>query len=429
MTGDLGAYVSAHRRKGRWLAVTGVLAAVVACITAYALTMPAATMTIDTATLPEGAQVPEGYTQIQTARNEDDGFAVTVYAPEGTVPEGASLKADLIAEGTDAYAEAEQAVVASQPEAQSADGEKDYGFAALDIRFEDADGNEVEPAGDVYVSIDAAGLLPHDVDPDTVTVQHLAEDEAGAVASVDTVADAASESEGVVAAAVTEDANTVQAAFAVDGFSTFTITWNNIRWQTITIHCVDESGNEIGSDPDGVNRSSAITMSEIAPVISGYTYDHAKVARHASEKGSEFTRLQYSKGSWQYQKANERNWRNVGNNNTVYLVYSKNPVELTTVETVDSTAEGVHMYMFNYESAAFTGADYDNDTDHTGQTTLDIASSTVDGNGWPSLTGVDGTPKGKSFKDFFGLGNTGNAYSVDSSYAKNHLFLQKKLQL
>ncbi len=99
--------------------------------------------------------------------------------------------------------------------------------------------------------------------------------------------------------------------------------------------------------------------------------------------------------------------------------------KLTTVDTVDSTAEGVHMYMFNYEGPAFTGADYDDGTEHTGQTTLDIATSTVDNNGWPSLTGVDGTPKGRSFKDFFGLGNTENAYSVDSSYAKNHLFLQE----
>lgn len=418
VTGDLGAYVSAHRRKRRWLAVTGVLAAVVACITAYALTMPAATMSMDTATLPEGAQVPEGYTQIQTARNENNGFAVTVYAPEGTVPEGATLKADLIAEGTDAYAEAEQAVVASQSEAQSADGEKDYGFAALDIRFEDADGNEVEPAGDVYVSIDAAGLLPDDVDPDSVTVQHLAEDEAGAVASVDTVADAASESEGVVAAAVTEDANTVQAAFAVDGFSTFTITWNTNRRQTIIIHCVDESGNEIGSNLNDVNRSGAITMSDIAPDnISGYTYDHAKVARHASDPGTKFTQLRYNDRNWQYHTANGRNWQNVSS--TVYLVYSKNPVELTTVETVDSTAEGVHMYMRDFNSKAFNGGEYG-----SGDVKEGLATKTVNQSGWPQLTGVSSTPNGRSFAQVFFGSNNLNAYNLSDQYAVNHLFLQ-----
>lgn len=407
VTGDLGAYVSAHRRKRRWLAVTGVLAAVVACITAYALTMPAATMTIDTATLPEGAQVPEGYTQIQTARNEDDGFAVTVYAPEGAVPEGATLKADLIVEGTDAYAEAEQAVAASQPESQSAQGEKDYGFAALDIRFEDADGNEVEPAGDVYVSIDAAGLLPDDVDPDTVTVQHLAEDEAGAVASVDTVADAASVSAGIVAAAVTEDANTVQAAFAVDGFSTFSITWG---YNSITVHCVDKSGNEIGSNLNDLNRSSAITMSDIAPDISGYTYDHAKVARRAGELGTVFTRLQYSNESWQYQRANDRKWRNVGNNNAVYLVYSKNPVELTTVDTVDSTAEGVHMYMFDYDGPAFSKEEIGAYGD--GSTKEGLLQTTLDEDGWPRFVNSPAASslRGQSLKDYFG--GSENAYNL-----------------
>lgn len=418
MTHEVDAYTNAHRQKRRWHTVLSVLAAIVVFVTAYALVVPAATMSMDTATLPEGAQVPEGYTQIQTARNENNGFAVTVYAPEGTVPEGATLKADLIAEGTDAYAEAEQAVVASQPEAQSADGEKDYGFAALDIRFEDADGNEVEPAGDVYVSIDAAGLLPDDVDPDTVTVQHLAEDEAGAVASVDTVADAASESEGVVAAAVTEDANTVQAAFAVDGFSTFTITWNNNRWQTIDIHCVDESGNEIGSDPDDVNRNSAIRMSDIAPVISGYTYDHAKLARRASDPGTEFTQLQYSNRNWQYRTVNGRSWQNVSNN-TVYLVYSKNPAELTTVDTVDSTAEGVHMYMRDFNNKAFDGGEY-----APGDVKEGLATKTVNQSGWPQLTGKSDTPNGRSFAQVFFDDNSLNAYNLSDQYAVNHLFLK-----
>lgn len=350
MTHEVDAYTNAHRQKRRWHTVLSVLAAIVVFITAYALVVPAATMTIDTATLPEGAQVPEGYTQIHTARNENSGFAVTVYAPEGAVPEGATLKADLIAEGTDAYTEAEQAVAASQPEAQSAEGEQDYGFAALDIRFEDADGNEVEPAGDVYVSIDAAGLLPDDVDPESVIVQHLAEDETGAVVSVDTVADAASESEGVVAAAVTEDANTVQAAFTIDGFSTFTIRWDNSWWQTITIRCVDEFGKEIGSNLRDVNRSSDITMSDIAPGISGYTYKYAKDARSASERGTEFTQLRYRSRNWQYRMANDGDWQNV--NNTVYLVYSKTEESgrPATIETADTRSVGVTINLFDYNA-------------------------------------------------------------------------------
>ena len=414
----VGAYASAHRIKRRWLAVLSFLAAVVVCVTTYALTMPASTMTRDLATLPEGAQVPEGYTQIQTTRDENNGFAVTVYAPEGAVPEGATLKADLIAEGTDAYVQAEQAVAATQPEVQSEGGEKNYGFAALDIRFEDAEGNEVELASDVYVSIDAAGLLPEDADPESVTVQHLAEDEAGAVASVDTVADAASETEGVVTATVAEDANTVQAAFAVDGFSTFTITWNSNWWQAITIHCVDESGNEIGSDSDDLNLSSAITMSQIAPEISGYTYRYAKVAWRGTDNGTFFTRLKYDNG-WQCRTSNNGRWQDVDYRG-IYLVYSKNPVELTTVDTVDSTAEGVHMYMRDFSEKAFNGGEYG-----SGDVKEDLATETVNQNGWPQLTGASSTPNGRSFAQVFFGNNNLNAYNLSDQYAVNHLFLQK----
>lgn len=355
VTGDLGAYVSAHRRKRRWLAVTGVLAAVVACITAYALTMPAATMSMDTATLPEGAQVPEGYTQIQTARNENNGFAVTVYAPEGVVPEGATLKADLIAEGTDAYAEAEQAVVASQSEAQSADGEKDYGFAALDIRFEDADGNEVEPAGDVYVSIDAAGLLPDDVDPESVTVQHLAEDEAGVVASVDTVADAASESEGVVTAAVTEDANTVQAAFAVDGFSTFTIRY--YRNGQLSLQRVDSEGNPVG-DTNGSSRDEFSSWTNLVDYgnetagIDGWNCVGAAVSNRGFQDRTEITSLRYQSSLWYYRTGNSGNGQRL-NDATVYLIYEQSSSGSdgpAVIETADTRSVGVTINLFDYNA-------------------------------------------------------------------------------
>lgn len=218
----VGAYVSAHRLRRRWLALMGVLAAVVVVVTAGALTMPASTMTADVATLPEGASVPEGYTQQYTAKDEANGITVTAYAPEGVVPEGATLKASLLAQDSDEYVAAKQATGATD--------EEGAGFAAMDISFVDVDGNEVEPTGDVYVNIDAAGILPEDADPESVTVQHLAEDENGSVASVDTVADTDDATEGVAAVAA-DDATAVRAAFSTDGFSTFTITWT--QWDNV----------------------------------------------------------------------------------------------------------------------------------------------------------------------------------------------------
>lgn len=237
----VGAYVSAHRLRRRWLALMGVLAAVVVVVTAGALTMPASTMTADVATLPEGASVPEGYTQQYTAKDEANGIIVTAYAPEGVVPEGATLKASLLAQDSDEYVAAKQATGATD--------EEGAGFAAMDISFVDVDGNEVEPTGDVYVNIDAAGILPEDADPESVVVQHLAEDESGAVASVDTVADAADVTEGI-AAVDTNDATSIQAAFNANGFSTFAITWRGLE---------SSSGDE--SQPsDATNESTGSAL-------------------------------------------------------------------------------------------------------------------------------------------------------------------------
>lgn len=267
----VGAYVSAHRLRRRWLALMGVLAAVVVVVTAGALTMPASTMTADVATLPEGASVPEGYTQQYTAKDEANGITVTAYAPEGVVPEGATLKASLLAQDSDEYAAAKQATGATD--------EEGTGFAAMDISFVDTDGNEVEPTGDMYVNIDAAGILPEDADPESVTVQHLAEDESGNVASVDTVADAGDAAEGVAGVAA-DDATAVQAAFSTDSFSTFAITWsgNHKAYFKLTVHYVDENGNEIQgtrNQNDSISKNRTITFADYAGQIQGYTYQAA----------------------------------------------------------------------------------------------------------------------------------------------------------
>lgn len=222
----------------------------------------------EAAEMPDGATVPEGYTEQYTVRDEENGFAVTVYAPKGVVPEGAVLSAELLSEETEEYAAAEQELAAETEammaengvsalsedgaDAASEDGEAaapSYGFAALDIHFEYENGEEVEPNGDVYVVIDAAGLLPEDADPESVTVQHHAEQEDGSVA-VETVADTADATNGVVA--VVENADEaeakadVQAAFEVDGFSTFTITWGSggTTYFRVTVHYVDEATGE-----------------------------------------------------------------------------------------------------------------------------------------------------------------------------------------
>ena len=340
----------------------------------------------------------------KTAKSADELPVVTVDAPEGALPEGAELHAELV--------ESEKDTEAVADELEKAEVSYD-GFLALDVFFTDADGNEVEPSEPVDVRFELPkGAVPEGAED--LAVHHLAEAEDGTVADVEAVADDADATEGTVEA---QDDATVDAEFTVDSFSTFTITWDDNRRSTITIHCVDESGNEIGSDPDDVNRNSAITMSDIAPDISGYTYDHAKVANRASVLGTKFTQLRYNGRNWQYRTANSWNWQNV--NSTVYLVYSKNPVELTTVETVDSTAEGVHMYMRDFNSKAFNGGEYG-----SGDVKEGLATKTVNQSGWPQLTGVSSTPNGRSFAQVFFGGNNLNAYNLSDQYAVNHLFLQ-----
>lgn len=361
----LGAYTSAHRQKRRWLAALGVAAAAVVLCTVYALTMPASTLTWDqvdgteaeaeaetteeaavqtasaaegetsaevATTLPDGASVPEGYTQTFTYEDTEKGYAVSAYAAEGVVPEGATLKASLLSEGEDAYAAAEEALAAD------ADDESDYGFAALDIRFEDAEGNEVEPSGDVYVVINAEGLLPDDADPSTVTVQHLAEDESGSVASVDAVADAADATDGVVN--VSDDTN-VQAAFSVDSFSTFTITWESSNGQTdyfeVTVHYVDQDNQNIdGVDTDNKtfrSTSQTYTFSEMGDEesIDGYTYSHATF------NGSVVTEMKFERGG--------RNGRY-----TYTLTFYNGNEQVGSTLTYNDSTVSVHVYLVYQES-------------------------------------------------------------------------------
>ena len=183
---------------------------------------------------------------------EDAGVTVKVDVPAGSLPADAQLTAELI--GSSADDAADQAVTDVAEELTAANVDYD-GFVALDISFVDADGAKIEPLQPVSVSFSLpADLLPAEADPATLAVQHLAEDETGEVETVETVADVADETAGTVtvetgaaalsleedAAALPADAE-VKAEFEVDGFSTFTITWNanNAHSREFTITCYD----------------------------------------------------------------------------------------------------------------------------------------------------------------------------------------------
>lgn len=273
----------------------------------------AAQAAAEVAALPDAARIPEGYTAQRTVRDEENGFAVTVYAPDGVIPEDAVLSATLLDENQEEYKKAEQDLIEQtdlQPadaaesdtaavtlSADSGDTTPATGFAALDIHFEDADGNEIEPNGDVYVSIDATGLLPEDADPESVTVQHHAEQDNAEVV-VETVADAADATDGVVEVKPAEEATQaeeapatdVQAAFQVESFSTFTISWS-YSYSNLTIRIINNEGNDIAGNWNTSLGSTTLSTGEWFSVedilaiidssnaLSDYEFSHAEVRR------------------------------------------------------------------------------------------------------------------------------------------------------
>lgn len=201
----------------------------------------------------------------------EDGVKVSVGAPQGALPDGAALHVDPVTSDEDV-----QAVTDELDEAEvSYDG-----FAAFDVYFTDADGNEVEPTEAVSVRFELPeGALPEGAED--LAVHHLAEAEDGAVAEVEIVADAADATEGTVA--VQDDA-TVDAEFTVESFSNFVISWNNgLR---VTVHYVDENGEPIqGTQTSSVsltNRGSR-EFGEYAGEIPGYTYVEARLSSYDGE--------------------------------------------------------------------------------------------------------------------------------------------------
>lgn len=396
-----------------------------------------------------------------TAKSEN--VTVHAHAEDGVLPKNVTLKVTELEEGGAEYNKAKEAM-------EGTDIQFD-GIKALDIRFENQNGEEVEPEGEVQISIEMKeGALPAGATLDTVEVHHLKEVDDETI-EVETVADAAGLTDGTVksgeavqeeleeiaadaeeetevsadvytqaaipaaaAAPVTLDAvaevdkDTVAVAeFSVESFSDFTITWGNSSRSQVTVHYVDQQGNEINVAqtivPDDVlaNANEWVNLDSYSVPINGYVYSQAKLGAY---NGTSARWIRYRSYGWQYtnnvndpgENGDAKDWNN--GNWQIYLIYTKTD-GLTTVPTVDSTAKGVHMYMFNYDRQAFGGGGYGN-----GETKEGLASTKTNVDGWPTLTNdVDSGYRGKSFKEFFG--ESDNAYEVDPAYAVNHLFLQE----
>lgn len=293
----------------------------------------------------ETAQEPSYPAQDFEAAVDGADMTVNVSAPEGALPADVALTASLVGSSEDNADD--QAVADVAAELDDADVEYD-GFVALDISFVDADGNKVEPLQPVSVNFTLpAELLPEDVDASTLEVQHLKEDaETEEVVAVETVADTADATEGTVTvdtpvATLSEDAEAtlpadaeVAAEFEVDGFSIFTITWQNIEIKAV---CVDERGVRIdGNENAGnikISQNTALDAT-FAPAIEGYSFVEARVVQqydfglfgssYESVVATHLDKDWYNLFLWYQTEDGEwHRFENLIGDASLYLVYSK----------------------------------------------------------------------------------------------------------
>lgn len=274
----------------------------------------------------------------------DNNVVVKVDAPEGALPEGVELHADVVTETEDVASELDNAGVSYD------------GFVALDVYFTNADGTEVEPAQAVDVRFELpSGLVPEDAE--SVSVQHLAEDETGAVTDVQTVADNSdtatlsedsSADKGTVSV---NDDSTVTAEFSVDGFSWFTISYGD--GSLINVYLVDTDGDQLWNGQVNFNNLNSvydptdfedkyiadqwISIEELAGTwaskTQGYSYESAYTTSSGwwgSETTEDVTWIRYNTSGnyynrgWRYSKVQTpSDSSGSGSLKNLYLVFSE----------------------------------------------------------------------------------------------------------
>ena len=310
---------------------------------------------------------------IQQLTYEDDNVKITVDAVEsGNIPEGATLSVTPVIkqEITDSMSDEEKAK-AEELNDQYDHTEKKLnekaenetydiaGFLAYDITFVDADGNKMEPNGNVKISMDykkteipeeAKKALEEKNDEQNldVTVMHLEEDEQGEVKEVvDMVADETKEA----TVETTETKEVEKAAFVTNSFSTFTITWkkDSATYFKLTLHHVDEKGNELPttlSSDATLNYNSDISFSDYVEIIDNYDYKYAKVDKisgktvtSAVTNGSSGKRAKltlYTLYNGKDNKIETLSYSTTTKN--IYLVYTAKSTGSTGSGTIEDTA-------------------------------------------------------------------------------------------
>ena len=239
-----------------------------------------------------------------TLPGSDETYEVNVtYGRDAKIPQNVHLEVAALAEDSEAYAKAKEAVIAAKKDKDEAFDESTLGFAALDISIVDNEtGEKIEPADGAEVKVSfRMNVLPEGEAEDdlaeTMEIQHL--NESSGTPVVETVAKAVNVEDGKA-----------MAEFMINSFSTFTITWSNatntstnLRWRynnnntrgQITVNYVNSEGIPI-TRPTGINGNYDISVTNgnftnevvfstanVARDINGRTYESAYIVLDGEE--------------------------------------------------------------------------------------------------------------------------------------------------
>lgn len=240
-----------------------------------------------------------------------DQMRIKVRAEAGVLPSDAILKAKALKEDGDTSAQYSEAKAALDKE-----NSIEYdGFMAYDIGFTDSTGQEIEPTGKVSVSMEMT--TPEGAESESLSVQHHEKTASGIW--VETVADAKNETSGKVDVQGQE----TLAEFEVESFSTFTITWSSsgTKYFEVTVHYINTNGDEIDEPTHSdmtIANGETITLSNLAPTVSGLTYQKAY---YGSFGGSEITSMEASQSGSSYNRTRKLTFKN-GDSEVSSLSYS-----------------------------------------------------------------------------------------------------------
>lgn len=323
----------------------------------------------------------------QQLEYEDDQVKVHVTASEeGIIPDHASLKVvplvkqEVTNEMTDEQKREVEAINKKYDEAEKKLTEKAEkeaydiaGFLAYDISLVDADGNKVEPNGDVKVTMDyKQPVIAEDAvqtvndtewlnstkDLD-VTVLHLEEDNKGKV--TDVVDMTAEDTNGDAEINTTSENEIQKVTITTNSFSTFAITYSEY---SVDVKYVDQRGTEITSDQftqrnvsikkdkDLVIRDGDKVKIPKTVTIDNKTYQYSG-AHLDGVSGKNVYSVKFKDKKWRYKEKSgddDEKWKD-GEGGTICLVYQEQtqeqPTALPTVDTIDSTSKGITMRMIN----------------------------------------------------------------------------------